>query len=169
MNIPSFSNLKKYCKQTSDNHPQYKLAVLGDCATQHLASALRGYGAYAGLGLAVLDTDYNQIDAQVMDPGSELYAFEPNAVLIQMCTEKLYEAFCAVPLNRRASFAEDTYARILSIWEQLNSQTHTTVLQCNFPLMDDGTFGQFGNKTKDSFLYQQRKLNYLLMEGSQQV
>ncbi len=165
----TFKQLKKLSKSDLSQLPQYKLALMGDCATQHLATAIRGYGAHTGLGLSVLDTDYNQIDAQVMDPGSEIYAFAPNAVLIQMCTEKLYEAFCAAPLSSRATFAEDTYAHILRIWEQMNTHIRTTVLQCNFPLLDDGSFGQYGNKTADSFLFQQRKLNYLLMQGCQEV
>ena len=165
----TFKQLKKLAKTELSQLPQYKLALMGDCATQHLATALRGYAAYVGLGLTVFDADYNQIDAQVMDPGSELYHFAPNAVLIQMCTEKLYEVFCDAPLHCRASFAENVYARISRIWEQMNERMHTTVLQCNFPLMDDGAFGQFGTKTEDSFLFQQRKLNYLLMEGCQGV
>lgn len=165
----TFKQLKKLSKGEISQLPQYKLAVMGDCATQHLATALRGYGIHMGLGLSVLDTDYNQIDAQVMDRGSELYHFAPNAVLIQMCTEKLYEAFCAAPLSCRASFAEDTYARIVRIWEQINANIPTTILQCNFPLLDDGVFGQFGSKTADSFLFQQRKLNFLLMQGCQEV
>lgn len=165
----TFKQLKKLAKADISQFPQYKLAVMGDCATQHLATALRGYGAYVGLGLSVFDADYNQIDAQVMDASSELYHFAPNAVLIQMCTEKLYEAFCAAPLNCRASFAEDTYSRISRIWKQLNSSISTTVFQCNFPLMDDGAFGQYGNKTADSFLFQQRKLNFLLMQGCQEI
>ena len=165
----TFKQLKKLAKADLSQLPQYKLAVMGDCATQHLATALRGYGAHIGLGLSVFDADYNQIDAQVMDPGSELYHFAPNAVLIQMCTEKLYESFCGTPLHRRAFFAEDVYNRITRIWDQLNAQIRTTVLQCNFPLLDDGAFGQYGSKTADSFLFQQRKLNYLLMEGCQKI
>ena len=165
----TFKQLKKLAKGDASHLPSYKLAVMGDCATQHLATALRGYGIHSGVGLDILDTDYNQIDAQVLDPGSELYAFAPNAVLIQMCTEKLYEAFCATPLDRRDSFAEDTCYRILRIWEQINTYIQTTVFQCNFPLVDDGCFGQYGNKTAASFLFQQRKLNFLLMQGCQQV
>ena len=139
----SFQQLKKLSKTDASLLPQYKLAVIGDCATQHFAAAIQGYGIYAGLGLSVFDADYNQIDAQVMDPSSELYAFAPNAVLIQMCTEKLYEAFCAAPLDRRASFAEDTYARIRRTWEHINAHARVTIHQCNFPLIDDGTFGQY--------------------------
>ncbi len=165
----TFKQLKKLAKTDISQLPQYRLAIMGDCATQHLATALRGYSAYAGLGLNVLDTDYNQIDAQVMDPGSAIYKFAPNAVLIQMCTEKLYEAFCAASPERRAGFADTMYGRIRSIWQQMNINGTSTILQCNFPVIDDGVFGQYGNKTIDSFLFQQRKLNFLLMQGCQEV
>lgn len=165
----TFMQLKKLSRKDKSHLPPYKLAIMGDCATQHLAAAIGGFGVHAGLGLTVFDADYNQIDAQTMDPGSELYAFAPNGVLIQMCTEKLYQAFCETPLDHRETFAEDTYSRISQIWQRINGNLRTTILQCNFPLMDDSCFGQYGNKTPASFLYQQRKLNYLLMDGCQQV
>lgn len=165
----TFMQLKKLSREDASSLPQYKIAVMGDCATQHLSTAIRGYGIHTGLGVTVFDADYNQIDAQTMDPQSELYRFAPNAVLIQMCTEKLYEAFCACPLDRRSTFAQDTYRRIEAIWQRINANAHSTIFQCNFPLMDDGCFGQYGNKTPDAFLFQQRKLNYLLIEGCQQV
>ena len=95
----TFKQLKKLAKTDIAQFPQYKLAIMGDCATQHLATALRGYGAHVGLGLSVLDTDYNQIDAQVMDPGSELYEFAPNAVLIQIGLNIL---FCTNGLAQQA-------------------------------------------------------------------
>ena len=165
----TFQQLKKLSKTDASALPQYSLAVLGDCATQHLATALRGYGVSAGIRLNVFDADYDQIDAQVMAPDSELYRFAPQGVLLQMCTEKLQEAFYDCPPEARASFAEDTYARIRQIWSRIGSRIPATVLQCNFPLIDDGVFGQFGNKTEQSFLFQQRKLNYLLMQGCQEA
>lgn len=165
----TFQQLKKLSKTDASALPQYSLAVLGDCATQHLATALRGYGVSVGIRLNVFDADYNQIDAQVMAPDSELYRFAPQGVLLQMCTEKLQEAFYDRPPEARASFAEDTYARIRQIWSRIGSRIPATVLQCNFPLIDDGVFGQFCNKTEQSFLFQQRKLNYLLMQGCQEA
>lgn len=165
----TFQQLKKLSKTDASALPQYSLAVLGDCATQHLATALRGYGVSVGMRLNVFDADYDQIDAQVMAPDSELYRFAPQGVLLQMCTEKLQEAFYDCPPEARASFAEDTYARIRQIWSRIGSRIPATVLQCNFPLIDDGVFGQFGNKTEQSFLFQQRKLNYLLTQGCQEA
>ena len=165
----TFQQLKKLSKKDTSALPRFPLAVMGDCATQHLATAIRGYGVSVGIDLAVFDADYNQIDAQVMDPGSELYRFATKGVLIQMCTEKLWEAFCDTPPEGRASFADTTFERIRRIWSQIGVNSAATILQCNFPLLDDGVFGQFGSKTADSFLFQQRKLNYLLMQGCQEA
>ena len=54
----TFQQLKKLSKTDASALPQYSLAVLGDCATQHLATALRGYGVSAGIRLNVFDADY---------------------------------------------------------------------------------------------------------------
>lgn len=42
------------------------------------------------------------------------------------------------------------------------------ILQFNFVEADDRVFGNYGNKTQDSFIYQIRKMNFLLMEKCQQ-
>ncbi len=164
-----FKQLKKNAKADISSLPQYKLAILGNCATQHVATAIKGYGFHVGLGMDVFDSDYNQIDAQTMDPTSELYTFAPNGVLIYMCSEKLYEKFCETPVENRSSFAEDTYAYIRNCWNQINANIQTTILQFNFVMLNDSTFGSFANKAEVSFVFQLRKLNYLLMEGCQQV
>ena len=168
MNIPSFSNLKKYCKQTSDNHPQYKLAVLGDCATQHLATALKGYAQYAGFPMQVFDADYNQLDAQIMDPQSELYQFAPDGVLIYLCTEKLLAAYWETPLQSRELFAQQMYRKISRYWQTLAAHGNISVLQFDFVTVDDGIFGSYAWKTAASFPFQLRKLKYLLAEGCQE-
>lgn len=165
----TFPQLKKLAREDTSSLPQYKLATLGDCATQHLATAIRGQGVAAGVGIAVFDADYDQLDAQTMDPSSELYAFAPNAVLIQMCTEKLQQAFQATAVEDRPRFADTVMARVRQLWQRIGQNCGATILQCNFPLMDDGVFGQYGNKTADSFLFQQRRLNYLLMESCQEA
>ena len=164
-----FKQLKKNAKADISHLPQYKLAILGNCATQHVATAIKGYGYHVGLGMDIFDSDYNQIDAQTMDPASELYTFAPNGVLIYMCSEKLYEKYCETPIEVRATFAEDTYGYIRNCWNQINANIQTTILQFNFAMLNDGAFGSYANKAESSFVFQLRKLNYLLMEGCQQV
>lgn len=164
-----FSQLEKNCKKTMDNiADQYSLAVLGNCATQHLAIAIKGYAYEENIGLNVYDADYNQIDAQVMDEQSELYAFTPDFTLFYLCTEKIYEEFCGLPSNTRKEFAAHVMQKIERYWNCVNQHCQTHILQFNFIPIDDRVFGNFGNKMEDSFIYQIRKLNYLLMEKCRQ-
>ena len=158
-----FAELEKNCKKSTDTCTDfYSLAILGNCATQHLAKAIKGYAYEEKIALHVFDADYNQIDAQVMDNNSELYQMTPDFTLFWLCTEKLYEAFCQS--TNRSDFANQIIMYLEGYWNRVNQQYKTTILQFNFTQIDDRIFGNYGNKTPDSFLFQIRKLNYLLME-----
>lgn len=162
--MKTYQELKKACKRDPSDFPIVKLAILGDCATQLLSTAIKGSGIEAGLNLQVLDTDYNQIRRQVIDSNSELYCFAPEYILIQMCTEKLYERYCDTPMQRREQFSEDVVDEIRQIWKQITANSGARILQYNFVLMCDAVFGNYGTKVKDSFRYQLQKLNLLLMD-----
>ncbi len=158
-----FAELEKNCKKSTDTCTDfYSLAILGNCATQHLAKAIKGYAYEEKIALTVFDADYNQIDEQVMDDSSELYQMTPDFTLFWLCTEKLYEAFCQS--TNRSDFANQIITSLEGYWNRVNQQYKTTILQFNFTQIDDRVFGNYGNKTPDSFLFQIRKLNYLLME-----
>jgi len=164
---PTFSQLRKLSKQDGEGAPHYRLALLGDCATQHLATALKGYARYTRLDLDVFDADYNQLDAQIMDPNSELYAFDADAVLLYMCAEKLQQSFYETPAEQRSGFADQIFEKISAYWQTLCVKSHAVVLQFNFVAIDDGCFGNYALKTADSFPFQLRKLNLRLAEGCQ--
>lgn len=162
-----FLQLKKNCKKDMSALPRYKAALLGDCATQHLATALKGYAYEEGIALELFDADYNQIEAQTLDPASELYAFAPQAVIFCLCTEKLYEAYCEC--EDRANFAASTYERIRGYWERVNARLHASVLQFTFAETDDNVFGNYALKEETSFYCQVKKLNCLLSDGFRAV
>ncbi len=164
MQKPNFITLKKNAKQDMSKLKEYKIAILGDCSTQHLATALKGYGYQEGYHLNIFDSDYNQIDSQIMDDTSELYQHQPDAVLLYMSSEKLYENFCETGVQQRENFADLTIEKIKNAWQNLSSKIKTNILQFNFIEIDDRTFGNYANKTPNSFIYQLRKLNYQLME-----
>ena len=166
LKIPSFLELKKNLKRDHTGLPAISLGIIGDCATQHLATALRGWGYEKGIAYQVFDSDYNQIDAQTMDPASELYDFHPAYVMIVNCTDALYRQFTGTPASRRSSFAEDICQRMTEVWSRIAANSKARILQFNFPVWDDRIFGDFGSKTADSFLFQTRKLNMLLAEKS---
>ena len=161
----TFTQLKKNCKSKMSDFEICRISLLGDCATQHLATALKGYAYTKNVHLQVLDADYDQILSQVMDSNSEMYNFKPDVVLIYMCIEKLYSTWCSVPQSERSEFANSTFSRIHEYWNYITRNHVANILQFTFVEHDDLVFGNFACKQSTSFIYQLRKLNLLLMDG----
>ena len=164
----NFASLKKAAKQNGGLFQSYKLAILGDCATQHLTTALTGMAYLRGFFLDAFDADYNQIYAQVADEHSELYAFTPDTVLLIMCVEKLLEAYQATPEQSRTRFAETAISTICQYWDALSRQKSTSIIQFNFAYRNDGIMGSYALREACSFPYQLQKLNFLLSEAAAQ-
>ena len=162
MNIPSFLKLSKYAARR-EGRSDYKLAVMGDCSTQHLAKAIAGYSVYSGNPVDVLDTDYNQITAQLMDKESEVYDFGPDAVLLFMSTQMLYEKWCRSSDDERKVFAERSFETICRYWSQIDGVLNAKAIQFLFVEEDDRIFGNYGLDVSVSFYYQLRKLNWLMV------
>lgn len=166
MKTPTFVDLKRNAKKDFSAFPVCRLGIIGDCATQHIALSLRGWGYEKEINFEIFDSDYNQIDAQTMDPKSELYEFSPEYVCVVNCTDKLYMSFCETPLDMRSSFAENACERMAAVWSRISANSNARIIQFNFPVWDDRIFGDFGAKTSDSFVFQTRKLNMMLAEKS---
>lgn len=164
MNKLTFTQLKKNSKKTLEGKVPCKLAILGDCATQHLTTAIKGYAYEEGYGLEIFEADYNQIDIQVMDDQSQLYLFHPQFILIYMCIQKLYEDFCAMSNVQRTSFAEIVGEKIVNYWNCINKVTKVHILQFTFTYDNDNVFGNYALKTESSFSYQLIKLNHILIQ-----
>lgn len=165
----SYLQLKKNCARTPETPDGTRFALLGDCATQLLATAIRGYALEMNLPLRVFEADYDQIDAQLMDTGSEFYAFAPETVLLYRCTEKLYERFVRTPLDARAAFAETEIEKIHAEWARVQHGTKADILFFAFLPMDDGVFGSYALREGSAFPYQLLKLNYLLAEAAREA
>ena len=139
----TFAQLRRNAKKNMCGMPTYRLAVLGDCATQHLSVALKGFAYTHYLALEVFDADYNQILPQVMDSCSQLYEFNPSTVLVYMCVENLHASWCDTPDNARSGFAENSCSRIKEYWRYISSNCQANILQFTFAENDDAVFGNY--------------------------
>lgn len=157
--------LKKAAKADTPKLSEMKLAVLGDCSTQHISEAVCGAGRLRGIGLEIFDADYDQIFSQIEDEHSELYAFEPDAVLFFLSVEKLYEKFCALGTTERNNFASETERELRAAHQKLLSvKRDLYILQTLYPEYDDRVFGNYGSMLHSSFIYQLRRLNLLIAD-----
>lgn len=160
----SFKALRK-AEKLQINDKEKKLAVLGNCSTQFFSTAVCGYAKLEGINLSVYDADYNQIDAQLLDSSSEVYESNPDMILLWIATEKLYEEFLDLDISERSRFAEQYMSKISSYWFWISKNTKAKVIQMNFTEIDDKALGQLSAKIDTSFIYQIRKLNWLLEDS----
>ena len=77
-----FKTLKRLVKKDISALPLLKVSLLGDSATQLLATAIRGVGVDRGFNVDLYESDFNQIEQQVMDPTSDFYQFDAEISII---------------------------------------------------------------------------------------
>jgi predicted enzyme involved in methoxymalonyl-ACP biosynthesis len=116
----SFSDLKKNLKKNVTGLTPVKVALLADSASQFINTAIRGYGVELGLKLELYEADYNQIEQQVYDPTSELYAFAPSYIVIIQSTEHLLHSF--YKQDSRAGFANEVIAKTADLYTTLSQR-----------------------------------------------
>jgi FkbH-like protein len=147
--------------------PGIKVTLVGDTATQFLATAIRGMGVERGYNIDLFEAEYNQVERQFLDPSSELYAFDAEFIVLFQSTHKLGEAHSMFSTDRQAAVAEERISFIQSICE--NPQLKEKKIICfNYPEIEDTVFGSYANKVESSLTYQVRKLNYELMKLAEQ-
>ena len=159
----SFHEIKKAAKKSALENVT-KIAVLGNCATQFLAMAIKGYSNLENVGLEVYDADYNQIDSLLLDQSSEVYEFKPDIIYIYISSDKIYEEFLDMPLAERGKFAELWIEKLENYWDLVATNLQSRIIQANFTEIHDNALGSYGARVDSSFAYQVRKLNYLLQE-----
>lgn len=157
----NFNELIKASKKSIDAKT-IKVSILGNCSTQFLSKVIKGYGISEGINIETFDADYDQITEQILDINSEMYSFQPDIVILYLCSEKLYEEFCNAPAPDE--FAEKTIKTINNLYDRISSNCGAKIIQFNFAEINDNIFGNYGAKTKVSYTYQIRKLNFLLQE-----
>lgn len=162
-----FIELKNLAKEIPTNLPLLKISLIGDTSTQFLATAIRGIGRKRGYTINLFEAEYNQVERQLLDPTSDLYEFNAEFIVLFQSTHKLGELHSLLPLEKQISLADDRIDFVASICTN-PVLAHKKIIYFNYPEIEDCVFGSYANKVTSSFSYQVRKLNFELMNLSQQ-
>ena len=163
----SFKELKRSLKSDLTGLPSFKIAVVGDTATQLLCTAIRGMGAERGYNIDLFEAEYNQVERQLLDPTSDLYQFNADFIIIFQSAHKLGEHHSMLSTEQQASLADERISFLASVCEN-PALAGKKIIYFNYPEIEDTVFGSYANKVESSFTFQVRKLNYELMQLSQQ-
>lgn len=163
----SYNELKKKIKNDNSALITIRVALLGDTATQFLATAIKGMGVDRGYYINLFEAEYNQVERQLMDSTSELYAFDADFIIVFQSTHKLGELHSQLSVERQTNLAEDRLNFIASISSN-PIMSKKKIIYFNYPEIEDTVFGSYANKVTSSLSFQVRKLNYDLMVLAQQ-
>ena len=163
----SYKELKKLIKQDKELFNTLKLSLVGDTATQFLATSIKGMGVEVGYNIDLFEAEYNQVERQFMDSTSELYQFNADFIVVFQSTHKLGEHHSSLSAEQQANLAEERLQFVASICSN-PALASKKIIYFNYPEIEDTVFGSYANKVESSFTYQVRKLNYELMRLSQQ-
>ncbi len=163
--MQTLKELKKNLKKSDDDYKMIKVSLLGDTATQFLSIALQGTAIDRGYKLDLFEAEYNQIERQVMDPTSELYAHQAQYTIIFQSTHKWLEHYAMADANSRHCFAKERLDFLRNACLSIPGK----IIYYNYPEIEDTVFGSFANKVDDSFVFQLRKFNYELMLLAQEL
>ena len=162
----TLKELKKLAKEVLPG-PKTKIALLGDTATQLLATAIQGEAVARKLPIDLYEGEYSQVERQLLDTTSDVYVYAPDILIIFQSTHKLCEHHSALDAARQMSLAADRLDFITTVCQ--NPLLAGKKIICfNYPEIEDTVFGSYANKVTESFTYQVRKLNFELMNLSQQ-
>ena len=162
-----FKQLKRNLKSDLSGLPTFKIAVVGDTATQLLCTAIRGMGIERGYNIDLFEAEYNQVERQFMDPTSDLYQFDADFIVVFQSTHKLGEHHSALSAEQQANLADERLQFIAGICSN-PALASKKIIYFNYPEIEDTVFGSYANKVDSSFTFQVRKLNFELMRLSQQ-
>ena len=115
--VSNFNRLKRQSKITIKKLPIIKMAIIGDTATQFLATAIKGMGIERGYKIDLFEAEYNQVERQFMDLTSDLYEFDANIIVVFQSTHKLGEHHSILSVEQQIALADDRLEFIASICE----------------------------------------------------
>lgn len=155
--------LKRLLKQDHTNLPSVKVALVGDTATQLLATAVRGAAVDMGFNIDLYEADYNQIEQQFLDPGSDLHHSDAQWIVLFQATHQLAALHAAMSPADRNMLAQQRLDFVESIVSDV-AWAGRRILCLNYPEIDDTVYGNYANQVESSLLWQTRMLNVGLMQ-----
>ena len=167
MPFSDFKTLKRLLKSDLSALPLIKVALLGDTATQFLATAIRGTGVERGYHVDLYEAEYDQVERQLLDPTSEFYEFNADFIILFQSTHKLGENHAMLSSEQQTTLAEDRLNFVASVCSN-PALEGKKIIYFNYPEIDDAVFGSYANHVPQSLTWQVRRLNCGLMDLTQQ-
>jgi FkbH-like protein len=148
-------------RPSAKRHP--RVALLGSYTTTQLAGMVRLAALRFGMDLELYEAGFAQYRQEILDPGSGLYAFEPDFIVLAMhAGEVALPGFSRSPDDDVRSELE----RWQSLWRALANHCRGRLIMHNFALPLESPMGHLAARLPGSRMSMMRALNAGLGEAA---
>ena len=133
-----------------------------DHSCQFLSKSITGYGIRKFFDFSVWEAPIDQIDSQILNPKSNFNNKDFDVTIVFESSHSLLKKYNSTP--NKETFSDEQFKRFESLIKQLLRSSQTKVILFNFYELNDQVCGNFSSKNKRSFIYQLRRLNFLISE-----
>ena len=137
-----------------------RLAVLADCAVQHLLPLLRALFHRKGIQVEIYEGPFAAAELEARNPSSALYEFHPEIVLILHSVQALRDRFYRGGAKVQNEFLQE----LTGIWDAITSTSRALVIQSTFVAPMERFFGNYDRKIDNSFSSIVSRLNSFIVE-----
>jgi len=134
------------------------IALLSDAATQRFVPLLRTLFHRNQLNASLYEGPFDGIQLEAFDPGSELYRFQPDFIVLLNSVQALRASF-AKRAGDASAFLEEKAREIVGTWDAIRGYSTATLVQSNFVMPYERYFGNFDQKVPGSFSSMVAQLN----------
>jgi predicted enzyme involved in methoxymalonyl-ACP biosynthesis len=140
--------VKKARRLDPGSGAKLKVAILADVSTQHLTPLLRVLFANNGVNALIYEAGFDTVEVETLNPSSELYAFEPQVIVILQSIMKLKNSFYHA-FGNRGAFVQTKADGIEAVWNAIRPRSQAVILQSTFVLPYERPFGNFGRTVEN--------------------
>jgi FkbH-like protein len=147
--------------------PLLRIALLTDFTPDFMTRELRKAISASGIAAELFSVDPNTRQAHLLDPSSELAAFQPDIVLNALSGPVQWSRFQALPPGTsRIRFGDQLLESCVADWERIHALfPHATIWQTNLGAFSDGISGTEATRDPKAFAYQRDQFNHALKQA----
>ncbi len=149
-------NLKKF---KINDFQSLELSILSDSSTQYLIKFIKALALENKLNLEIWNAPIDQIEQQILNKESQFHRINHDLIIVFESTHSLLKKYNES--NDNENFSDVQFNRITDYLKDLIASNKSVVL-FNFYEINDFIFGNYSSIIESSFIFQLRKLNFLL-------
>ena len=135
---------------------------MSDQSSQFLIKSIKGYGIKRFFDFNVWEAPIDQIDNQILNQDSEFHKNKFDITILFESSHSLLKKYNSTP--NKKSFSNKQFKRVKNLLERLLTSNSDKIILFNYYELNDQIFGNFSSKNKESFIYNLRRLNFLISE-----